>query len=101
MTCAETLLWRALRDRSLAGTKFRRQVPVGPYVADFVCFERRIVIELDGPPHDKPEQRAHDATRDAWFRTEGFHVWRFSNDLAIGGTEVLVQRLKALMAELA
>ena len=100
MTVAETMLWRALRDRGLAGTKFRRQVPIGPYVADFVCLERRIIVELDGPPHDKPEQQAHDETRDAWLHREGFHVLRFSNDLAIGGTEVLVQRLKAMLADL-
>lgn len=71
----ERLLWRLLRDRRLEGLKFRRQVPLGPYVLDFVCLRHRLVIEADGPFHD-PER---DAVRDAWLDSKGFRVLRFPN----------------------
>ena len=71
----ERLLWRILRDRRLEGLKFRRQVPLGPYVLDFVCLRHRLVVEADGPFHD-PE---HDARRDVWLAAKGFRVLRFSN----------------------
>ncbi len=71
----ERLLWKLLRDRKLEGLKFRRQVPLGPYVLDFVCMRHRLVIEADGPFHD-PER---DALRDAWLAAKGFRVLRFRN----------------------
>jgi very-short-patch-repair endonuclease len=71
----ERRLWRLLRDRRLAGLKFRRQVPIGPYVADFVCLSARLIVEADGPLHDE----AHDAKRDAWLGGQGFRVLRFPN----------------------
>ena len=58
MTLTETILWRGLRDRGI-GAKFRRQVPIGCYVADFVRVAARMIVELDGPPHDEPEQHRH------------------------------------------
>lgn len=64
MTDAEHGLWRILRNRQFAQTKFRRQVPIGPYIADFVCYEARLVIEADGGQH---ADSASDAARDAWF----------------------------------
>ena len=71
----ERLLWKLLRDRKLEGLKFRRQVPLGPYVLDFVCLRHRLVIEADDPFHD-PER---DAVRDSWLTTKGFRVLRFPN----------------------
>lgn len=71
----EDLLWRLLRNRKLEGLKFRRQVPIGPYVLDFLCLRHRLVVEADGPFHD-PE---HDAQRDAWLVSKGFRVLRFTN----------------------
>ena len=71
----ERLLWKLLRDRRLEGLKFRRQVPLGPYVLDFVCMRHRLVIEADGPFHD-PER---DAIRDAWLAAKGFRVLLFPN----------------------
>ena len=71
----ERLLWKLLRDRKLDGLKFRRQVPLGPYVLDFVCMRHRLVIEADGPFHD-PER---DAIRDASLAAKGFRVLRFPN----------------------
>ena len=92
MTVAEAMLWRGLRGRGVRA-KFRRQVPIGPYVADFACLEVRVVIELDGPPHDRAEQQAFDAKRDAWFTANGWHVLRFPNDLVIGGGNIPLDRI--------
>ncbi len=75
-TPAEAKLWRMLRDRKFSGFKFRRQSPLGDYIADFVCFERRLIVEADGSQHG---ESAGDAARDAWFAGEGFRVRRFWN----------------------
>ncbi len=77
LTDAERKLWYALRDRRFAGAKFRRQVPVGPYVADFLCYEARLVIEVDGGQH---AESAKDRRRDRWFAQNAFHVLRFWNN---------------------
>ncbi|HEV7437977.1 MAG TPA: endonuclease domain-containing protein [Pseudorhizobium sp.] len=76
-TRAEDMLWEALRDRRLAGAKFRRQVPLERYILDFVCFERRLIVEVDGWQH--AESRG-DGIRDAFFRSQGFRVLRFWNE---------------------
>lgn len=74
-TEAEKRLWRALRARQLDGLKFRRQYPIGPYVADFACLERMLVVEADGGQHT-PEG---DAARTAFIEGCGWLVLRFSN----------------------
>ena len=71
MTDAERLLWRELRSRQLDGQKFRRQQPIGRYVVDFVCLEKRLVIEVDGGHHAQGEQSAYDTDWTLWLRTEG------------------------------
>jgi very-short-patch-repair endonuclease len=85
----ERRLWALLRDRRLGGVKFRRQVPVGPYVADFLCFERRLIVEADGPLHD-PER---DAVRDAWLTAQGFRVLRFANAAVRDDRDVVLDRI--------
>ena len=74
-TFNERVLWNLLRNRRLDDLKFRRQVPIGPYIVDFVCFSERLIVEADGPLHD-PEA---DGVRDAWLRRQGFAVLRFPN----------------------
>ena len=76
-TPAERLLWSALRNSSFAGLKFRRQHPVGFYVADFCCMQENLIIELDGDSHDFSEQKDKDRT--AALNEEGYRVIRFSN----------------------
>ena len=76
MTDAERKLWSLLRNRKLARFKFRRQVPVGSYVADFLSFEAHLIVEADGGQH---AASPHDATRDAWLRHQGFTVIRYWN----------------------
>ncbi len=77
-TSAERMLWAQLRDRRLEGFKFRRQRPIGPYVADFVCLEHKLVIELDGAPHELTVEQ--DEMRDARLRAAGYRDLRFRND---------------------
>ena len=77
-TNAEKLLWQQLRGRQLEGYKFGRQQPIGPYIVDFVNFEKRIVIELDGGQH--AIKKDSDKNRDAWLKAEGFKVLRFWNN---------------------
>ena len=95
MTIAETILWRALRGSRFKDIKFRRQVPVGPYIADFLCVSRSLIVELDGPPHDKEDQRAHDRKRDGYLRAKGFTVLRIPNDLIIGGCDLALAQIES------
>jgi primosomal protein N' (replication factor Y) len=76
MTDAERRLWSALRGRRLRGYKFRRQHPLGPFVADFACIEHRLVVEADGGQHaESPD----DERRTAWLERRGWRVLRFWN----------------------
>jgi very-short-patch-repair endonuclease len=97
MTVAEILMWRALRDRRI-GVKFRRQVPIGPYIADFVCIDAQLVVELDGVTHEQPGRQIYDAGRDKWLRAQGWHILRFSNDLVTGGTDIVVAQIREIVA---
>jgi very-short-patch-repair endonuclease len=74
-TMNERALWQMLRNRRLETLKFRRQVPIGPYVVDFLCLRHRLIVEADGPFHDD----AKDAIRDTWLTSQGFRVLRFAN----------------------
>ena len=76
-TYAEALLWSEVRDRKLAGLKFRRQHPIGPLVVDFCCPDRRLVVELDGGVH--AEQAKQDAEREELLRAAGYQMLRFPN----------------------
>ena len=77
-TKAESLIWTVLRAKRLAGLKFRRQHPLGPYIVDFACIEKDIVIELDGGYHE--HQYDKDRVRQAFLESQGWQVLRFSNE---------------------
>jgi very-short-patch-repair endonuclease len=79
-TAAEILLWRELRKLETKGTHFRRQVPIGHYVADFACLASRLVIEMDGSQHDEEPHKSRDETRTRWLESEGYRVLRFWNN---------------------
>ncbi len=79
LTDCERLLWRQLRNRGLAGFKFRRQHPWPPYVLDFYCAELRLVIELDGGQHYADAGRERDRIRTLFLHRQGLEVLRFSN----------------------
>jgi very-short-patch-repair endonuclease len=77
MTEAERKLWSVLRNRGIEGAKFRRQQPIGPFIADFVCQERRLIIEADGGQH---ADRLADASRTAFLESKGYRVLHFWNN---------------------
>jgi very-short-patch-repair endonuclease len=83
-TQAEQKLWRHLRSRSLGGLKFVRQKPIGPYIVDFVCREKRLVIELDGGQHAESDR---DAVRDRWLAEHRYRVLRFWNNEVLENIE--------------
>jgi very-short-patch-repair endonuclease len=90
MTDAERVLWRALRAHRLRGIGFRRQAPLGPYIADFVCHALKLVIEVDGGQHSGS---ARDARRDDWMAREGYKVLRFWNNDVLGNLEGVLDRI--------
>ena len=81
-TEAENRLWSYLRDRRFQGAKFRRQVPIGPYVVDFLCVSAALVVEVDGGQHS--EQVAHDESRTRFLEARGYRVVRFWNNDVMG-----------------
>jgi len=91
-TDAEAAMWRLLRDRRFALFKFRRQVPFQNFILDFVCFEKRMIIEIDGSQHASSER---DSTRDAVLTSEGFRIERYWDN------DVLQQPLSVLEGILA
>ena len=95
-TPAERALWELLRNRRLRGAKFRRQQPIGPYIADFFCEEARLVVEADGAPHFPTPPR--DLARDGWLRSMGFTVLRFPNREILDEPEHVLQRIRPWLA---
>jgi very-short-patch-repair endonuclease len=97
MTGQETRLWSRLRARQLQGLKFRRQHGIGPYIVDFYCPERSLIIEVDGASHADADQIPKDQLRDRYFQSLGLHVIRYINDDILknldGVLEDLVGRL--------
>jgi very-short-patch-repair endonuclease len=87
-TDAEGMLWKHLRAKRFKDMKFRRQEPIGGYIADFVCYDKRIVIEVDGGHH--LSNKAKDYQRDKWFRAQGFTVLRFWNHEVLTQTEAVL-----------
>ena len=95
MTDAERRLWQTLRAQRLAAWKFRRQEPLGPYIADFVCHEARLVIEIDGGQHARS---ARDAARDRWFAEQGYRVLRYWNDEVLTQTDAVLEHVLAALS---
>ena len=90
-TDAERRLWMHLRGHQL-GVQFRRQHPIGPYIVDFCCVERMLIVELDGGQHE--DQRAQDEARTQWLAGRGFRVLRFSDHEALMETEVVLTEIQ-------
>ena len=79
MPRSEALLWSYIRKRAVSGAKFRRQHPIGPYIADFACVGAKLVIEVDGHTHWTPEQLQHDALRTTYMQERGWRVLRVTS----------------------
>jgi very-short-patch-repair endonuclease len=92
MTDAERVLWRELRAHRFAGLKFKRQEPLGLYVVDFVCYEAKLIIELDGGQH--ANQQESDAERTRWLESCGFRVVRFWNNDVLTNIEGVMQEIE-------
>jgi very-short-patch-repair endonuclease len=97
MTDAELRLWMRLRCEQIDGYRFRRQVPMGPYVVDLVCLKARLVIEVDGGQH--AQQSARDDRRTAWLASQGFKVLRFWDNDVLHQTGGVVEVIRAALAE--
>jgi very-short-patch-repair endonuclease len=80
LTVAEKVLWAILRKKQLASFRFRRQVPMGPYILDFVCHSVKVIIEADGGQHNQELQRVYDQKRTQWLEQQGYQVLRFWNN---------------------
>ena len=87
LTETERALWKHLRLRQFRGYKFRRQQPIGKYIVDFACLEKRLIIEVDGGQHS--EQTAYDLERDTWLESQGFSVLRFWNNQVLKEMEAV------------
>jgi very-short-patch-repair endonuclease len=90
MTRAETLLWRHLKAHRLERLGFRRQAPIGNYIADFVAHSSKLVVEVDGESHDFVSRVRRDAARDHWLQARGYRVLRFTNDDVMKNLEGVV-----------
>lgn len=93
-TKAESLLWHELRALKADGLKFRRQAPIGPYIVDFVCFDWKLVVEVDGDMHETERGKRHDANRDAYLRSLGFVVMRVDEPDVIQSAWHVAQAVK-------
>ncbi len=96
-TDAERLLWRLLRTRQFLGLKFRRQHPVGPYIVDFYCAERRLAVELDGGQHFTVEGLAYDRRRTEYLASRGVRVVRFTNGDLFENTDGVLEMLLLIL----
>jgi very-short-patch-repair endonuclease len=87
------MLWRALRELPIEGTHFRRQAPIGPYVVDFFCPAKRVIIELDGGHHNDDATAERDSKRQAWLEQEGCRVIRFWNSDVTGDLNAVMEQI--------
>ena len=88
-------MWRHLRGKQLEGVKFRRQHPIGKYIVDFVCLEKRLILEIDGGQHAEEDEREKDDRRDQWLRSEGFRILRFWNNEVLQNLEGVLETIRA------
>ncbi|MHA7679759.1 endonuclease domain-containing protein [Cupriavidus sp. PET2-C1] len=95
-TDAEQRLWYRLRAYRFMGLKFKRQKQIGPFIADFVCMELKLVIEADGGQHGD----ASDVARDAWFERSGYTLLRFWNNEVLAQTDAVLERVRDVVLEL-
>jgi very-short-patch-repair endonuclease len=91
MTDAEQALWARLRRRQMQGCKFRRQHPLGRYIVDFVCLERKLIVEVDGGQHQ--EQAGYDDERSQWLEERGYRVLRFWNNQVLSQPDSVLQAI--------
>ncbi len=92
-TAAERRLWERLRGRRLNGLKFVRQLPVGPYFADFVCRDAKLIVEVDGVTHSSDEELRYDAARTEFLEGQGYRVMRVWNVEVLGNLDGVLETI--------
>ena len=97
-TDAERVIWNLLRAHRLRGASFRRQTPIGPYVADFVCHQTHLIVEIDGGQHFESGQAKRDARRDAFLAAKGFRILRFNNHDVMTNRQGVIETIATLLA---
>ena len=95
-TDAERKLWSLLRRRQLAGHRFRKQVPLGPYIVDFACLAKKLVVEVDGGQHST--RVARDRTRSDWLEARGYRVLRFWNNDVLTNPDGVLQTIQLALS---
>jgi very-short-patch-repair endonuclease len=98
-TEAEQIIWSCLRTKKLNGVKFRRQQPIENYIVDFVSFERKLVIELDGGQHNVEENKISDDARTNWLESRGYRVLRFWNNDVTSNLDGVIARIRESLKE--
>ncbi|TPK62749.1 endonuclease domain-containing protein [Mesorhizobium sp. B2-4-15] len=93
MTDAELKLWNELRAHRLMGLSFRRQVPMGPYIVDFACSAKCLIVEVDGSQHANVDQAERDEARSAYLKRSGWTILRFWNDDGIRDIDNVCQHI--------
>jgi len=93
-TDAEKALWTKLRNRELQGVKFRRQHPIGLYIVDFVSFQERLIIEIDGGQHNEERQKETDEERTMRLEEHGYRIMRFWNNEVLTNPEGVLERIR-------
>ncbi len=99
-TAAERRLWQGLRRKEVAGFRFRRQVPLGGFVADFASFDARLIIEVDGATHSTDDELARDAARTAALAAQGFALLRFTNAEVLHNLDGALETIRLKLIEL-
>ncbi|MHB8104689.1 MAG: endonuclease domain-containing protein [Dehalococcoidales bacterium] len=93
-TEAEKILWFKIRDKQFHGIKFRRQEPIGNFIADFVCYEKKLILEIDGQPHKETSTKINDSQRTKWLKEQGFKVLRFWNSEIQNDIESVLEKIQ-------
>lgn len=93
LTAAENVLWQEIRRKQIHGHHFRRQVPIGPFIADFACVKAKLIIEVDGVGHAEPDEIARDAKRTSYLENLGWRVIRFMNVEIFDETDAVIDSI--------
>ncbi|KTD57916.1 endonuclease domain-containing protein [Legionella shakespearei] len=99
LTPQEQKIWGLLRKKRFHTLRFRRQEPIGPYIVDFLCVEKKLIIEIDGGQHNTPEQHIYDKERTLYLERLGYHVLRFWNNEVNSDVEIVMETIYKVVAE--
>ncbi len=99
-TETEAIMWQALRNRHVAGCKFRRQHPIAGYIPDFVCLEKKLIVEIDGGYHNEQDQKQFDEARENWLKENGFGMMRFKNEEVNTSLKTVLDKIEVKLSSI-